>query len=301
MLNTVALASTGKSQALDCRVPERSAPDWLRARRRVSRKRGVALIVVLGALAILAVMLTEFQDETAADLGHALSERDGTRAEYAAKSALNLSRLLIATEPTVRKAIAPLFMMMNGGAPQIPVWAYADQILGAFNDKAGQAQFRSLGGFNMGLAKNLGLEGAGFEIQLVDEDSKLNFNLAARGDAFSQQRLAAQILGLLSGPQYSPLFEQRDRAGDFNSRQDVCSAIIDWTDPDVDKAPCDLSGQNIQAGSEDSYYQLLDPPYQRKNGAFDSLEELHQIRGVSDDFWAAFIEPKVGDPKARSG
>jgi general secretion pathway protein K len=271
-----------------------------RRRRRLSEKRGVALVLVLGSLAILAVMLTEFQDETSADLGHALAERDGTRAEFAARSAVNLSRLLIASEPTIRKAIAPLFMMMRSGPPQIPVWAFADQVLGAFNDGEGQKLFKGLGGFDLSESKNLGLGGAGFEVVVVDEDSKLNFNLAAKGDAFSQQRLATQILGLVAGPQFSPLFDERDSAGDFNSRQDICSAIIDWTDPDQDISPCDISGQFVASGSEDSYYQLLDPPYQRKNAALDSLEELHLVRGVSDDFWAAFVEPRPADPKARS-
>jgi len=48
--------------------------------RRSSRRRGVALILVLGALTILTVMLTEFQDETSAELGSALSERDALKA-----------------------------------------------------------------------------------------------------------------------------------------------------------------------------------------------------------------------------
>ncbi|MFC1642939.1 hypothetical protein ACFL5O_09705, partial [Myxococcota bacterium] len=50
---------------------------------------------------------------------------------------------------------------------------------------------------------------------------------------------------------------------------------------------------------EDSYYELLEPPYHRKNAAFDSLEEVHMVRGVSDDFWATFVDPDPADPKKR--
>ncbi len=270
-----------------------------RRRRRVGGQRGVALVLVLGSLAILAVMLTEFQDETSADLGHALSERDGIKAEYAAKSGISLVRLLIAAEPTIRKGVAPLFMMSGRGPPQIPVWEFSDAVLGAFNDSYGAQRFMALSGARVEEGENLGLQGAGFEIQVIDEDSKINFNAAAKGDAFSQMRLAVQVLGLISGPQFNPLFDERDKNGSFTTREQVCSAIVDWTDPDQDVFPCDLSGQFAASGAEDSYYQQLPDPYERKNAAFDSLEELHLVRGISDDFWSAFVEPDPLNPRKR--
>src|SRR5690606_8616818 len=129
-----------------------------------------------------------------AELGSALSNRDSLQAEYAAKSAVNLTRLLIAAEPTIRKPLAILFIMMKSGAPQIPVWEYANEALGAFNDEEGSQSFSSLAGVNLAEGKNLGLEGASFEVEVVDEDSKLNVNQAARADLFSKVRLAQQIV-----------------------------------------------------------------------------------------------------------
>jgi general secretion pathway protein K len=260
----------------------------------------VAIVLVLSALTILAVMLAEFQDETSAELGSALSERDALKAEYAAKSAVSLSRLLIASEPTIRKALAPLFLLMKQGPPQIPVWEFADRVLGAFNDSSGNEAFLSLAGVDIAQGKNLGLEGAGFDIRVVDEDSKVNVNTPARGDAFSQARLAAQLIGLMSGPQYDPLFENRDRDGQFSDRQTICGAIVDWVDPDQDGYVCDPhSGSAQAAAAEDSFYQLLKKPYPRKNAAFDSLEELHLVRGVGDDFWSTFVDPDPNHPDKR--
>ena len=46
-------------------------------------------------------------------------------------------------------------------------------------------------------------------------------------------------------------------------------------------------------------YQLLPRPYQRKNAAYDSLEELHLVRGVGDDFWATFVDPEPNKPEKR--
>lgn len=270
-----------------------------RALRLRRQRRGVALILVLAALTVLTVMLTEIQDESSAEFGSALSARDALVAEYAAKSAVNLARLLIAAEPTIRQSLTLVFALV-GGPRQVPVWQYADRILGAFNDSDGADSFASLAGVDPKLGKNLGLPGAGFQLDIVDEDSKINVNVAARGDAFSQTRLASQLIGLIGSPQYNPMFEGRDTDGQFTDRRTLCSAIIDWADPDQDQAVCDPSSTTAQqAGAEDSFYQLLKKPYQRKNAAFDSLEELHRVRGVSDDFWSTFVDPDPDKPDKR--
>lgn len=268
----------------------------LRAAKRRRGERGVALLLVLGTLAILTVMLTEFQDSTSAELGSSVAARDQVKAEYAARSAVNLTRLLIAAEPTIR---GPLSLLTQGA--QIPVWEYTDVILGAFNDVEGGAAFEGISGMNLAEGRNLGMADAGFELVVIDEDSKINLNLAARADAFSQKRLAEQLLGLIGGVQYNEFFEEtQDEKGNPLDRATVCSAIIDWVDPDTDLNGCDPT--DTTAGSsapEDSYYQLLKRPYQRKNAAFDSLEELRLVKGVSDDFWRRFIAPDPDDPRSR--
>ncbi|HEY6463552.1 MAG TPA: type II secretion system protein GspK, partial [Polyangiaceae bacterium] len=61
--------------------------------------------MVLGAIAIMVVMLAEFQDEAGAEFAAATAARDSVQAEYFARSAINLSRLLIAAEPTMRAGL----------------------------------------------------------------------------------------------------------------------------------------------------------------------------------------------------
>lgn len=269
----------------------------LRARR---QRRGVALILVLSSLTILTVMLSEVQDENAAEFASALSARDAVVAEYAARSAINLSRLLIAAEPSIRKTLAPLFLMMGGPAPQVPVWEFTDRVMGAFNDEQGAEAFKSLGSFDLTKGKNLGLKGAAFEIKVVDEDSKINVNEPARGGAFGQSRLASELIGLMGGQQNNPLFEGRDADGQFSDRQAICSSLIDWADPDSETYVCDPNNPTAQsAAAEDSFYERLKRPYSRKNAAFDSLDELHKLRGFNDDFWATFVEPDPDRPEKR--
>lgn len=266
-----------------------------RAQKKRQGERGVALLMVLGALAILTVMLTEFQDSSSAELGSSVAARDQVRAEYAARSGVNLTRLLIAAEPTIRSNLAVLT-----GNSQIPVWEYTDVILGAFNDEENTGTFEGVSGMRVSDGRNLGMEGAGFELTVVDEDSKINLNTAARADAFSQKRMAEQLMSMLVGIQHNEFFEQaQDEKGNRLDRLTVCSALIDWVDPNTDREACDAGETATASAPEDSYYQLLDKPYQRKNAALDSLEELHLVQGVTDEFYQRFFFPDADDEKSR--
>ncbi|HMI84953.1 MAG TPA: type II secretion system protein GspK [Polyangiaceae bacterium] len=263
-------------------------------------QRGVALILVLGSIAIMTVMLTEFQDEATSELSAALADRDALKAEYLAKSGVNLGRLLIASEPIVRQGLSFFFMALGQKPAQVPVWEFSDRILGAFNDKEGTADFAILTGTDLSKGKNLGIEGGRFDVDIIDEDSKLNVNMASRGDPFTQTRLAQQLLALMMGDQYNPMFEQRDRDDNFTDRATVCGALIDWADGDEDMNACDpRTAAPSSRATEDISYQLLKKPYFRKNAAYDSLEELHLVRGVSDVFWSTFIDPDPSNPKKR--
>jgi general secretion pathway protein K len=274
-----------------------------RKRRRLGRQRGVALILVLGALTIMTVMLTESQDESAADFASALATRDQLVAEYAAKSAVNLSRLLIAAEPTIRAGIGPILgLLMGGAAPQIPVWDHANRVLGAFNDKEGNEAFAALAGVDTKAGENLGFDGAGFDLVIVDEDSMIDVNAPARGESFSKARLGAQLAGLMAGPQFDALFSSHDADGQFSDRLAICGAIIDFIDPDQDgdQSFCDPGSMTAQAvAPEDSFYASLAQPYERKNAALDSFQELRRVRGMSEDFWSTFIDPDADDPSKR--
>jgi general secretion pathway protein K len=268
--------------------------------RRRSKERGVALIMVLGAIAIMIVMLAELQDDAGAEFAAATASRDAVQAEYFARSAINLSRLLVAAEPTMRQAISPLFSLMykSGSLPQLPIWEYADRILGAFNDKEAGQDFIGLSGLDLSRGKNLGLKGGRFEVVIVDEDAKINANMGASNE-IAHLRLARELMGRMAPIQYNPLFEQRDSQGNYSDRLATCSALIDWADPDEQLYSCDLTSAPSANAVEDAWYQLLPKPYRRKNAPYDSLEELHMVRGVTDDFWSTFVDPEPNNPRKR--
>ena len=294
-------ASPGASVEKEAKAEKLASSSRLRARAKTrARERGIALVMVLGAIAVLTVMLAEFQDETSAEAASATAERDSVQAEYMARSAVNLSRLLIATEPTIRGAIAPLFLMMKKTPPQLPVWEFSDRILGAFNDEEGSKDFSVTVGVDAKTGKNLGIKDGRFELVIVDEDAKINANLGAAND-IAHIRLAQELMGLMAPPQYNTIFEQKDGTGQFHDRLSVCSAIIDWGDQDEQLFNCDLTKLTgaSSSGVEDAFYQLLPKAYRRKNAPYDSLDELHMVRGVNEDFWATFVDPDPTNPKKR--
>lgn len=276
----------------------------LRARRK--KQRGVALIMVLGAIVILTVFVTQLQESSSATLSAAIAERDAEKAEYHAKTAANLARLLVGAEPTVRTALGPVLAALTGGrAPikQIPVWKFSDAVLGIFNDREHAQAFADAAGVDIseqGGAKSIGIAGGFWELRIIDEDSKINVNAAAGGDTFARLRLGSQFLGLTAAPQYTPLFEHADPDGQNSDRTTICGALVDWSDYDEMQYDCDPFGNAPQNdGAEDNIYPNIGVPYVRKNAPFDSVEELRLVRGISDTFWSTFVEPDSNDPDSR--
>ncbi len=272
---------------LECRKQETR-----KRRKRNASRRGVALLMVLGAITVLTVFLTELQQETSAGFAAALADRDALQAEYLAKSAINLSRLLIASEPQIRTSI-PLPIPFK----QIPVWEFTDIALGPFNDAGGMSTFGGMLGVDTSTGKGLGLTTGRFEVKIVDEDSKINVN---RASPITDLELDRQLISLMQSPQYAPLFEGRDLDDQFSDMNSICGAITDWADQDENASTCYVGSQaQAAAGGEDSFYQTIGFDYRRKNAAYDSLEELRLVRGMGDDFWGTFVDPNHDDPKAR--
>lgn len=64
-----------------------------------------------------------------------------------------------------------------------------------------------------------------------------------------------------------------------NESEVVIDSILDWRDEDE---------EHRINGAEDDYYERLPRPYKAKDGAFDSVEELLLVRGVTEDMFYGF-------------
>lgn len=271
------------------------------------REKGVALVIAMTAIAILAVMLADMHESTTSAYVVATTERDQLRAEYMAKSGLNLTRLLVAQEPAIRAMVVPMYQMLVGRQPpQLPVWAYADSILRPFCDYEAVEEMTNTVGVDFATSEGLGDTGGTCEIIALAENSMLNVSdpLNFDGDR-ARSGVAMQMFALMGGYQspspFDPIFEQRDADGQFTSRLDIVSALIDWWDYDTDRTTFDPGASAVATGgAEDDVYRMFDDPYQPRNAAFDSIEEIRLVRGVGDDFWATFVEPDPEDPRTRA-
>jgi type II secretory pathway component PulK len=93
------------------------------------------------------------------------------------------------------------------------------------------------------------------EIQITDEDSKININNA------TQETLRSLFL-------HAGLPEDRI--------PEVVDSILDWKDPS-------RAGHRL-SGADDSYYEGLPDPYKAKHGPFDVPEELLLVKGIKPEY-----------------
>jgi general secretion pathway protein K len=263
----------------------------------IRRQRGVALLLVLIALAVLGAMTVDLMEEDGVYVAATANSRDALKAEYIARSGVNLSRLMLSVQPLL------------GGQFNFPFWQYADIILEPFTssgggdsdsdgdgdsdgDQMGGSMLTDMTGIDLSGAEGLGLPaGEELAVTIVDEDSKIQINLNA--DQTHARDLAVQQLLMLTSPiQYDELFNRNTGSDGSLTREEIICELIDFADPDEEL--CDLSG-----GEDSSYYDTQDAPSLRKNAPYDSLEELHLVHGIGDDFWAAFVDPDPTDPERR--
>ncbi len=283
-----------------------------RGRGRAARgQRGVALLMVLAAISLLYVLAEQSRDEVEVYSMSAFAARDQLIAEYQARSAVNLARVVLHAEPTIRRAItpilAPIMALMGRGLsapPQIPLWEQADLLIGPFRGGDGGGALGELAGVDFGTAKNLGGLTGLDSVRIIDEDAKINVNSLVRSSV-AAIFTARQFQGLVANPELNPYFEQRDPDGQFTDRLTFFASLVDYVDFDetmFDTSQLSANAAQSSSGPEDpTFYSALRPPYRRRNAPLDSVEELRMIRGLGDDdLWHRIIDPDPGNPLRRT-
>ena len=243
-------------------------------------QQGIALLLVLVALTILGAMTADFMETNEVYLATTVNARDAVKAEYVARSGVNLGRLLLS------------FQAILGKSVNFPFWQYADMVISTLIDSEGEGGPGRSAGVGLPEGDGSGLEDGDMGVTIVDEDSKINVNLANDRGGRASERMVGQLVALMAPVRYDSLFDRDVEGDESTGREDLLCEFIDWSDPDEDL--CDMSG------SEDrSFYQSQEPAYERKNAPFDSLEELHLLKGMDDDIWSALVEPDAESPESR--
>src|SRR5262249_41179456 len=154
----------------------------------------------LTALTLLFILSQQTREDVEVYSRAAAASRDQVIAHYQARSGVNLARLLLHSEPTIRRALTPVLgpmmaLMGRGLAlPQIPIWEQPDLLLGAFRNREGAQSFGQAVGVDFSNARNLSALSGLQPIVIADEDAKINVNGFERG-AGVRQRVAVQLYG----------------------------------------------------------------------------------------------------------
>jgi general secretion pathway protein K len=245
--------------------------------------------MVLVAVALIGAIVSEFQDSSNVAFDLAYAARDELRAHYLARSAVNVSRLLLHIQKTyvdpyrrqgINIQLWKLPIVDSGTLEGMVSGAGALQALGIGDGDTAQRIAREPrpSGSTKSAPGFVALGGT-FTAEVESENAKINVNACCRPDQIAVLR--RQLEGLFLPSQYNPLFEERKADGQFASREEVASAIVDWVDPDTAKS-------GLEGGFEDDRYLRLRDPYKSKNSKLDTLQELHLVKGVDDDFMHAF-------------
>ncbi len=243
------------------------------------RQAGVALVMVLVTLAVITVTTHQFVYRADVTYASAKDNADALKAEYLARSVVNLSRLLF----KVQDKVLDRNRMFIG---DLQLTSFMNLLVPAFFGQGSEM----LAGFIGVDPKDIhGLDfkkayGTAFlEGNPEAEDGKININCAyVHSDRDPQVlQLVSSLQALFADRRYDPLFEEQDDTGNYTDRQTLIKALVDWVDTD--------QVQFGQASAPEDYgYETLPDPYEAKNNLMDSTEEIRLVRGVTDDFWANF-------------
>ena len=173
------------------------------------KQRGLALISTIWILAVLAILTWSFALMVRTDTQITMNYTDGVKSRYLAQAGIHR----IAAE--IPLTLEPFYL---GDQPYVNTDAIADQI-----------------GFAQG----------SYEIELVDETSKINVNQAT-----------TSMLTALFGD------------------SEVAQSIRDWMDADDNPR---------QLGAESDYYLSLSTPYYCRNAPLTTVDELMLVKGVTPE------------------
>jgi general secretion pathway protein K len=281
--------------------------------------RGMALLMVITAIAVLTAVAVDFSYNTRVDAALARNARDELRAYYLARSATAFSRLLLRMQFQLDQQAGQLAGQLSAAIPgmdpalkqgianavkNLKLWSIVPIDSGAITAFVGAAASGTQqevplgappaeagGAVPTGGLQPFGSFEGSFHATITDEESKINVNKL--NNPGSLGAIAGQQLALLwQDPRWDFLFNEDTSWKERFAREDYLVHIKDWLDEDAQEtainlaSPTDLFAEGF--GDEGAPYSRYDPPYEPKNALMDSTGELYQVAGVTDRFMAAF-------------
>ncbi len=240
-----------------------------------ARVRGVALLLVMVAVAILGTLSTEFAYEQRASIKSAVNAEMEVHAYFSARSAMEIARLVIISQKVANQYLGMARQIMpNLRNPRIELWAYACKFAEIFN--SGKVDL--FGGTLVDLAgqKGIGMEEGSFGCEAEPEEGRININQV--GSLADKQSMFYRL--------YPVLRSLRGTGADEDDREAIQAIlnIIDYSDEDDERTDVGPDGTlTVSGGGEGRAYLKVD--YDPKNAMFDSTEELMMVPGIDEEMF----------------
>ncbi|MFO7564663.1 MAG: type II secretion system protein GspK [Enhygromyxa sp.] len=259
-------------------------------KRERSGQEGVAILMVLIALAILFPFTASFNYKSRVDWQAAINHGDEVRARAIQRGAMQLSVLMFELQRMVFNQ-----KQFRDFAGAWDITMLAPYLMGMFGSEDGAEGVGALiqesvgAQFDLSALSEFGLDTGGFEVRLEAESGKINVNCLAiekDGENSPRSRVAETLEALMLPPLYDPLFDEEKSDGQRYTRQQVIQAIVDYIDDDTKQ----FDAYRLRNGSQDERYRYteLADPYQSRDARLDSIDELYLVEGIDDDWMAAF-------------
>jgi general secretion pathway protein K len=286
---------------------------------------GVALLMVLLALALMSAIVTDLGANEMIRYRLASNDRDSVKAEALAESGTNLARLLLAMQSAVQPCITMVATMgiplpahtfwqlvpldsellkgMTSGELQSTFGLDVSHALEERRAKMEEAKAEALANFDAekegaGLAPfeppegGFGMFDGTFKADVQDEEQKAASlrGWPTTGSPNACFAYAQRLFRVFQPERYDFLFEDRDAQGNHTDRYELVANLYDWTDANQDstdgRAEVTAWCRGV-GGAEDGIYSsgYKTTP---KNAYFDSAAELRLVRGMSDAHLRAF-------------
>lgn len=256
-----------------------------RVGKRKHDQQGVAILMVLICLAIMFPFTASFNYKARVDWQAAVNHGDDVRARAIQRGAVQLSVLLFELQKSVFNQ--KQFRDMAGA---MDITQVAPYLMSVFGTPDGAEGLGALVGLDTSALNQMALDGGGsFEVRLEAESGKLNVNCLAiekDGENTPRARTVQTLEAMMLPTLYDPLFDEEKVDGQRYTRQDVLSALVDYIDDDYKR----FDVYRLAQSSQDEVYRYtqLGDPYQARNARLDSIDELHLVEGIDDDWMSAF-------------
>ncbi|MBM4372492.1 MAG: general secretion pathway protein GspK [Deltaproteobacteria bacterium] len=244
----------------------------------VGGQRGVALMIVLLAIVILAAAVSEFSFNTRVNLRMTRNVQNEVKAYFHARSGIMVALFSLQAKELVDKMIGLYAGLLGGVNTQsIEIWRAIKPLCDSFSSS-------KLSLYGIDLVDLEGVQGMGvdagesFTCDVDVEDGKINLNQVKTPQ--DKQTLYIELRGLFMQQFHSELFNENERLVD-----EVIANIIDWADADENRSQFEngmfvegLGGGGEKAAPDGARYKT-------KNAFYDTVDEVRLVEGVTEGIY----------------